>query len=353
MHDGLMIRMARPRSRSLAERLTAATAGCEDIDGLAQAVFDAVAGDVPFAFACLATTDPVSGLINAAYKSHDLPVGDQEFAASEYGEPDINQFRELAERAVPVGVLSVDTDGEPGRCRRLSEYMTPMFGFTDELRLVCRGPQTVWGLVALYRADGEPFFTAEDGARVATGREIIADGIRRTLFAGTTSRIGGGATTVVMIIDSDDRVTDMSRATDQVIEELGGWDHGSLPASVVMVVASSRNRLGPTEAQVPTRTGRWLRVRAIPLGMDTGGGAVALTIEPADPAVVGQLTIAARGLTARESEVVALVLQGASTKDIAATLFLSPHTVQDHLKAVFEKLGVSSRRELIGQFVLS
>lgn len=62
------------------------------------------------------------------------------------------------------------------------------------------------------------------------------------------------------------------------------------------------------------------------------GGSVVLTIESAPQAEVGEMTVVARGLTAREQEIVALVLQGASTKDIAATLFLSPRTVQDHLR---------------------
>ncbi|WP_375423960.1 response regulator transcription factor [uncultured Friedmanniella sp.] len=316
-------------------------------------MFDTVAEDVPFAFACLATTDPANGLINAAYKSHPLPVGDQEFAASEYGGPDINQFVELAGRQPPVGLLSVDTGGEPMLCRRLREYMAPQFGFTDELRLVCRGPQLTWGLLALYRAGGEPSFTPADGRLVASLHEAISDGVRRVLFAGHPSPIAGAGTPVVMVLDGEDRVTDMSTATDTVIEELGGWDHGSLPASAMMVAASSRSLRAPAEAQVPASSGRWFKVRAMPLGEGPTGAAVVLTIERADPAVVGQMAIAARGLTVREQEVVALVLQGASTKDIASRLYLSPHTVQDHLKAIFAKLEVSSRRELVGQFILT
>lgn len=323
------------------------------MESLANAVFAAIAAEVPFSFACLATTDPISGLINAAYKSSPLPLGEEDFAAAEYGAPDINQFTELAQRAVPVGVLSIDTNGHPEQCRRLREYMTPQFGFSDELRLVCRGQTTTWGVLALYRGQDEPPFTAAEGLLVASAHEVVADAVRRVLYADNPATPTTSDAPVVLIVDATDRVVDMSSGTEKVIEELGGWDHGSLPASVLFVAVSARTTGRPVEARIPVATGGWLRARAVALTGAASERPVVLTVERADPATVGQMTIAARGLTAREQEIVAHILQGASTKDVAAALHLSPHTVQDHLKSVFDKLGVSSRRELIGQFVLT
>ena len=53
------------------------------------------------------------------------------------------------------------------------------------------------------------------------------------------------------------------------------------------------------------------------------------------------------GLSNREIEVVALVAQGLANKEIGSKLFLSEHTVKDHLKNIMRKMGATSRSEII------
>ena len=77
-----------------------------------------------------------------------------------------------------------------------------------------------------------------------------------------------------------------------------------------------------------------------------------VTIESATAGEICAMTLAARGLSPREQDVAGMVLQGAATQAIAAALHLSPHTVQDHLKSIFAKLGVNSRREMVSTLVL-
>jgi ligand-binding sensor domain-containing protein/DNA-binding CsgD family transcriptional regulator len=75
----------------------------------------------------------------------------------------------------------------------------------------------------------------------------------------------------------------------------------------------------------------WKKVRSVPLTLGENLDEV----------------IGAAGLTAREQEILRLVLQGSGNKDIANKLFISPSTVRNHISNIYQKLGVNNRLELI------
>jgi DNA-binding CsgD family transcriptional regulator len=100
--------------------------------------------------------------------------------------------------------------------------------------------------------------------------------------------------------------------------------------------------------RVRARSGQWLTVHASRLTGPPGEQRISIVIEEADASSTMPMRLSAYGLSPREAEVATLVLRGTSTRAISATLHISEHTVQDHLKAVFDKVGVRSRRELVG-----
>ena len=100
---------------------------------------------------------------------------------------------------------------------------------------------------------------------------------------------------------------------------------------------------------VPSPIG-WITLHASQPG--TGDGRVAIVIEPASGAQAATLRLEVSGVTAREREVATLLAAGLSNAEIASALVLSPHTVADHIKSLFEKLGVASRHELVARVFL-
>jgi DNA-binding NarL/FixJ family response regulator len=104
-------------------------------------------------------------------------------------------------------------------------------------------------------------------------------------------------------------------------------------------------------ARVRTRSGAWLLLYGTRLTGDTDGR-TAVIIHPATPQDVAPVIALSYGLTERECHVAMQCVQGRVTKEIAHALALSPYTVQVHLKSIFDKTGVRSRGELVGQIFL-
>jgi len=105
---------------------------------------------------------------------------------------------------------------------------------------------------------------------------------------------------------------------------------------------------GRATARVRASSERWLVVRGSLLG-DGPGARVAVILEAARGTELAPLIADAYGLTARERAVTRLVAQGLPTGEIASRLFVSPWTVQDHLKSIFEQADVSTRGELVAR----
>jgi DNA-binding CsgD family transcriptional regulator len=102
--------------------------------------------------------------------------------------------------------------------------------------------------------------------------------------------------------------------------------------------------------RIRSRAGRWLVCHASCLRDANGAlGDTALVIEPAKASEHATIIVQAYRLSPREQQIVELISQGTATSEIAGRLYLSTHTVRDHIKAIFEKVEVSSRGELVAK----
>jgi DNA-binding CsgD family transcriptional regulator len=127
-----------------------------------------------------------------------------------------------------------------------------------------------------------------------------------------------------------------------------------VPNEVTVAAREARARAaagvgtGATRTRLRTRSGLWLLIHASGLrGADGTVADVAVVIEPAKASEVAPLIVEAYELTPREVDVTRALARCLTTNEIAGELFLSRYTVQDHLKSVYEKAGVSSRGELV------
>jgi DNA-binding CsgD family transcriptional regulator len=155
-------------------------------------------------------------------------------------------------------------------------------------------------------------------------------------------------------------VVAITPAAERWLAEVAEMDQShklALPSAISAVVARLQAIERSTEVspallpkvRLRTASGHWLVLHASRLSGPSTPGQIAVIFEVARPAEMAPLIVQAYDLSKRESEIMQSVLRGLSTAEMVATFQISSNTVQDHLKAIFEKVGVSSRRELVGQ----
>ena len=155
----------------------------------------------------------------------------------------------------------------------------------------------------------------------------------------------------VVVLDEQMELVASTPEADALLPLIG---HGStrlpLPVSVYSVAAALADGRPAAERAGAGRDRRLAQPARLPAASPTETR-IAVVVEPAEPQSTLGVLLAAYGLTARELDVARHVLRGDSTKAIANTLHISAHTVQDHLKSVFDKVGVRSRRDLVGRLL--
>jgi DNA-binding CsgD family transcriptional regulator len=359
--DTSLVAIALTRERVRRDVEVLAHAGLDTTTFLDE-VYESVQRAVPSSAACMATLDPATQLTTGAFKFGGLAGRsdtDAVFGLLEYGHVESTSYVELARAGVAAVGMHAATGGDARRSRRVRELVQSCLGCTDELRVVATAGRQVWGGMAMFRDDRSAPYSEDDVRFLSSLSGFLARGLRVGLLSRLAAQppvfaaTGGPA---VLVFEADGRLREASvgaqgRLADLVRE---ADTPGSSAVIASLLAAARRYTAGLTDVlpstRVRRRSGAWAVLHASPLTTADGSTAkVVITIEAARPPDIVPLVVAAFGLTPRERDVTQLVLQGIETREIAVTLHMSPHTVQDHLKSIFHKTGVNARRELVAR----
>jgi DNA-binding CsgD family transcriptional regulator len=338
---------ARHRAR---ERLEALAEAELDPEEARRAAIAALRPAVGFDRWCWPLTDPATALSTSGIGELDFwPSLPRLVALEEHG--DVTSKPRLAVGRSASVTLSAATGGDLARSRRWRECLRP-YGIGDELMAACRDRQGCWGSVELMRSSDDPVFDEADAQLLHELAPTLGTLLRRSQqqtwqAARDANRPLQPAT---LILDAELRPASWTPAFGAWLTELGAGGE-MLPPAVyelgarVLTPAGEATGLAAS-VRIRTSSGRWAVVEGAPLeGADRGH--VAITIRAASSDEIFDLLCKTYGLTERERQLVAFVLDGLATKQLAEALSISPYTVQDHLKAVFAKTRVRSRRELV------
>jgi DNA-binding CsgD family transcriptional regulator len=272
----------------------------------------------------------------------------------EYGSEDFAGMRSVAQRRSPVASLTVETGADLARSRRWDEVLRPA-GIGDEAVVACRDDFGCWGWLKVYRDDDQRSFGEQEIATMREAAPMLGAALRRSLACAFPDGAGTMRPPASLLLDIHLRP----------IAQTSGWPawagalpgaaayaaFGMLPAMVYPVATLLRS--GDPACSVRTleraSDGTWTIVEGASLE-GAGEASFIVTLRRASSDETFDRLCRLYGLTSRERQVVAVVFSGLETRSASARLAISHHTLQDHLKSIFKKVGVRSRRELVARF---
>jgi DNA-binding CsgD family transcriptional regulator len=256
----------------------------------------------------------------------------------------------------PVALLAEVTDGDLGRSLLWRELLH-RYDVVDVATIVFRDGFGCWGFLDLWRIGGDRF-DRRDATLLQELAPTVTTALRRSQArtfeaAPSSERLAGP---IVLVLSPDLQIRGTTPGLANPLRRLVPRDDGGppVPAGAYNVAAQLLALEGgidtsPPWARVHLVAGRWLTLRADRL--EGRGRAdqrdVAVTITESGPGERLSLFARCTGLSTREAELLGHLAEGADTREVAARMFLSAHTVQDHLKSMFDKTRTHSRRALL------
>ena len=272
-------------------------------------------------------------------------------AWNEPGGPGSRAARQGLATSGPVTTLAAVTGGDLRRDLSWREVWGPA-GVGDKMRVQLNAGGACWALVHLHRDIARRHYSEDDIKFAADVAPLLAARARADMRAWGPGGVDSAPEPGTIILDQNQSMVAATGQAWRWIDRLGisGPNPAEpLPPPVYVVAAHVAASPGRRPARVRARAadGTWVVIRAAALTTGSGAAAgYAVTLGAAGADDLAPLLMRAWGLTPREREVARLVIDGLSTEDIAAALFISAHTVRDHLKMMFGKMGVSRRPDL-------
>lgn len=322
---------------------------------------------------CFTTVDPSTLLSTGAVTADGIEAIHDRLFINEYMEEDIHKYSDLIQSGKYAAILHASIQSRPGASSRYTNILQPA-GFGDELRTVFVNNDACWGYLTLYRKQNKPTFSEEERELMQHWASSIAFMLRTTHLLLMEELQGGSPREpgIVILRPSLEPVMQNPAAHYWLSElrRLEQVESDVLPRPVRAVSshllksiqknassASTASDSSLSKVCVQLADGRYVMLQASLMQSFESAehsekwDQIAVWLEQAMPQDLLPLLSESYALSARERELLAYVLRSFSSKEIAAAMHISTYTVQDHLKSIFAKTKVSSRRELIWHFV--